>query len=212
MAGFSTILFKAKGSVATLTLNRTEELNALNADMGSAILQALEDIEKNRDIRALIVTGAGSAFCTGEFPEEPLQEALHACRVPIVTAVNGVAADGGCTLALRGDLVLAARSATFVTAKDSVSAEKALARGMINECLEPETLLPRARELATGLAQGPTRALALTRQLVDEGANNSFEAQYRRELEVNRELREAFDGKEGVQAFLEKRPARFRGE
>ena len=66
--------------------------------------------------------------------------------------------------------------------------------------------------MATGLSQGPTRALALTRQLLDEGANNSFEAQYRRELEVNRELREAFDGKEGVQAFLEKRPARFRGE
>ena len=84
MAGFSTIVFKAEGSVATLTLNRPEELNALDADMGSAIRQALEDIEKNRDIRALIVTGAGSAFCTGELPKEHLPEALHACRELVV--------------------------------------------------------------------------------------------------------------------------------
>ena len=52
----------------------------------------------------------------------------------------------------------------------------------------------------------------MTRQLVDEGTDNSFEDQYRRELETNRELRESRDGKEGVLAFLEKRPAQFREE
>ena len=67
-----------------------------------------------------------------------------------------------------------------------MSAEQALQWGLINECLEQHHLLPRARELATQLAQGPTRALVASRLLVDEGASNSFEAQYRRELEVNR--------------------------
>jgi 2-(1,2-epoxy-1,2-dihydrophenyl)acetyl-CoA isomerase len=98
------------------------------------------------------------------------------------------------------------------TSKEPVSAQQARQCGLINECLVQHQLLPRARELATQLAQGPTRALVASRRLVDEGASNSFEAQCRRELEVNRELRECFDAKEGIQAFLEKRPARFRGE
>jgi 2-(1,2-epoxy-1,2-dihydrophenyl)acetyl-CoA isomerase len=103
-------------------------------------------------------------------------------------------------------------SLEMIKTGEPVAAEKALLWGMINECLEDAQLQSRARDWAEILVQGPTRALVMTRQLVDEGTDNSFEDQYRRELETNRELRESRDGKEGVLAFLEKRPAQFREE
>lgn len=84
--------------------------------------------------------------------------------------------------------------------------------GLVTECVEDAAVQDRAEALVRRLAQGPTRALALSRQLLDESANTNFEAQCRRELEVNQVLRSSYDSKEGVQAFLEKRPPRFRGK
>jgi 2-(1,2-epoxy-1,2-dihydrophenyl)acetyl-CoA isomerase len=257
---YNAILFEVDGPVATLTLNRPDCLNALNFEMGEDIQQAMQLVEHDSSIRALVLTGAGRGFCSGQDlgdrapPDSDIVEiytkayfavlaCIRASRVPVVMAINGSAAGGGFSLVLCGDLLLAAQSAEFVQepsrigiapdldssyllpsaigrarslemmmANEPVSAEQALQWGMINECLDDEQLMPRARELASTLAKGPTRALAMTRQLVDESEGNDFEAQYRRELEVNRELRDCFDGKEGVQAFLEKRAARFRGE
>jgi 2-(1,2-epoxy-1,2-dihydrophenyl)acetyl-CoA isomerase len=259
MASYNSILFEVDGVVATLTLNRPDNHNALNLEMSHEIQQALRVIELESNIRALILTGAGGDFCSGHdhgdlSQSEPnaladYSKAWHsslagirACCVPVIVAVNGSAIGDGCLLALCADLLFASYSAEFVhpsphsdvlpdlglspllpqliglfgshhmTTNERVSASQALQRGIINECLEEGQLLSRAREWAAKLAEGPTRALTMTRQLVDESPGNSFEAQYRRELEVNSELRECVDSKEGVQAFLEKRPARFRGE
>jgi 2-(1,2-epoxy-1,2-dihydrophenyl)acetyl-CoA isomerase len=260
MSVYSAIHFEIEGSVAILTLNRPDSLNAMNTGMGHDIHRAMLEVESDSRLRVLILTGAGNVFCSGRDPgglssakPDAVAEytqiwcdalaSIRASRVPVIVAINGPVESDGILLALCGDWLLAADSAEFVqlfsvidSAPDvglsqhfpgaidlspsqnrsanteSVSAEQALQWGLINECLEQHQLLPRARELATQLAQGPTRALIATRRLVDEGVTNSFEAQCRRELEVNRELRECFDGKEGVQAFLQKRPARFRGE
>jgi 2-(1,2-epoxy-1,2-dihydrophenyl)acetyl-CoA isomerase len=95
---------------------------------------------------------------------------------------------------------------------ETVMAETALEWGMITDCFDDDQLMPQARELAAKLAKGPTRALIETRAMVDEGNDNDFAQQFRRELEVNSEMRDTFDGKEGVNAFLEKRPTAFRGE
>jgi 2-(1,2-epoxy-1,2-dihydrophenyl)acetyl-CoA isomerase len=256
----SAIQFEVEGSVAILTLNRPESLNAMNADMGADLKRAVLEIERSSQVRILVLTGAGSVFCSGRDPEDPSSTnsdgvadyieawgdalaSIRASRVPIIVAINGPAEGDGILLALCGDWLLAADSAEFVRlssviepgpdiglslhfplavglpagliteiSKEPVSAAQALQWGLVNECVEESQLLARAREVATQLAQGPTQALVLTRQLVDEGIGNSFETQYRRELEVNRELRESFDGKEGVRAFLEKRPPHFRGE
>lgn len=260
MSVYSAIIVEVDGPVAVLTLNRPDSHNALHVEMGTEIQRAMIEIENDSRIRALILTGSGSVFCSGRDPGNPSPTSpdatancteawccalasIRASRVPVIVAINGKVVEDGILLALCGDWLLAANSAEFVhlfsaidsapnvgltqyipramgrppslktmISKEPVSAEQALQWGIINECLEAGQLLPRARELAAQLARGPTRALVATRQLVDEGASNSFEAQCRRELEINRELRECFDGKEGVQAFLQKRPARFRGE
>ncbi len=260
MDDFESILFEIDGPVATVTLNRPETLNALTIDMMNEVKAALARIESDREIRALILTGAGRGFCSGQNLRDRIApgvdlvgllmdcyfgaiQGIRECRVPVIVAVNGTAAGGGCSLALAGDIVMAARSAKFIQVfsriglipdlgstylvphaigraralkmmltNEPVSAEVALQWGLISDCLDDSDLLPAARELAAKLARGPTLALAMTRRMVDEGAGNSFETQFRRELEVQREIRQSHDALEGVAAFVEKRPAAFRGE
>lgn len=131
MPSFENILFEVEGPVATLTLNRPHALNALTFGMMDDIVRALEEVENNGDIHALVLTGAGRAFCSGQDlrnrPPQgsdivtalmaryfPAMQAIRDCRVPVVTAVNGTAAGGGCAMALLGDYTLAAQSAKFI--------------------------------------------------------------------------------------------------
>jgi 2-(1,2-epoxy-1,2-dihydrophenyl)acetyl-CoA isomerase len=95
---------------------------------------------------------------------------------------------------------------------EPLMAEQAVEWGFVSECVDDDDLMAAAGDLATKLAKGPTRALAETRAMVDAAEENSFETQFRRELEVNSELRVSYDAQEGVAAFLEKRQAAFRGE
>jgi 2-(1,2-epoxy-1,2-dihydrophenyl)acetyl-CoA isomerase len=118
--------------VATLTLNRPESLNALTAAMLGEIRAAVESLPES-GARALLLTGAGRGFSSGAdlasgggLPEDvgaaleahfnPLVEALFACPLPIVAAVNGPAAGAGCSIALAADIVIAAKSAYFLQA------------------------------------------------------------------------------------------------
>ena len=132
---YETINMEMRGAVCVLTLNRPERLNALNVqvakDFKAAVAEALE-----RGARAIVLTGAGRAFCAGgdlremqeiakhdgrveAFFDEPLRllnEAILLIRqtpAPFIAAVNGVASGGGCNLALACDLVIAAESAKF---------------------------------------------------------------------------------------------------
>jgi 2-(1,2-epoxy-1,2-dihydrophenyl)acetyl-CoA isomerase len=130
-----TVLVSLDAGVLTITLNRPEKLNALNPEMHGLLRSALERAIDEPEIRALLLTGAGRGFCTGQDLAErdvsagaapidlsvslgshynPLVRRLRALPKPIVCAVNGVAAGAGANLALACDLVIAARSATFV--------------------------------------------------------------------------------------------------
>jgi 2-(1,2-epoxy-1,2-dihydrophenyl)acetyl-CoA isomerase len=130
------ILFDINAGVARLTFNRPERLNSFNADMHAEIRSALARLPDS-GARVLVITGAGRGFCAGqdlndravapgggrpdlaesiEKNYKPLVLALRALPMPVIAAVNGVAAGAGANIALACDLVIAARSATFVQA------------------------------------------------------------------------------------------------
>ncbi len=138
---FDTLIFETREAIAYVTLNRPDRLNALSDPLVEDLRRAAAVIESNADIRAVLLTGAGRAFCAGADlsgdnaaapPQSlagstgerirasmqkhfnPMVTAWYQLRVPVVVAVNGVAAGAGVSLALQGDIVLAAKSATFI--------------------------------------------------------------------------------------------------
>jgi 2-(1,2-epoxy-1,2-dihydrophenyl)acetyl-CoA isomerase len=135
---FDTLLFERREGVAYVTLNRPDKLNALNLPLITDLRRAAAAIDSDHDIRAVLLTAAGRAFCSGadlvgddllSDPKRglgdsirarlqehfnPMIEAWYGLRAPVVVAVNGIAAGAGVSVALVGDIVCAARSATFI--------------------------------------------------------------------------------------------------
>jgi len=159
--------------VMRLTLNRPDKLNAFNAELGAALIDALDSAAAESVVRAVLLTGAGRAFCAGqdlgdrdprkmEGPPDlgrtlesvynPIVRRIRALEKPIVCAVNGVAAGAGANLAFACDLVLAARSAKFIQAFAKIG-------------LVPDSggtwLLPRL------VGEARAKALALTAEPID---------------------------------------------
>ena len=133
----SSVLVSLEAGVLSITLNRPEKLNALNPEMHGLLRVAFQRAADESSIRAVVLTGAGRGFCTGQDLAErdvspgappidlavslgshynPLVRRMRALPKPIVCAVNGVAAGAGANLALACDIVIAARSASFVQA------------------------------------------------------------------------------------------------
>jgi 2-(1,2-epoxy-1,2-dihydrophenyl)acetyl-CoA isomerase len=134
------VLYETRGAVGLVTLNRPQALNSFTRQMHKELWAALDTVEADKAIRALVITGAGRGFCAGadlaEFDFEPgpdlvkradpgpvIEQAfnptvrkLQALRVPTVAAVNGVAAGAGASLAMTCDLAVAASNAIFIQA------------------------------------------------------------------------------------------------
>lgn len=132
MADYQTIQYTVANGVATLTLNRPESLNAFNDAQAAEVLDALKSVERDAQVRALVVTGAGKAFCAGQdlqavqdrpaghsFREHllktfnPIMARLTALEKPSIAAVNGAAAGAGFGLALSCDIRYASEAAKF---------------------------------------------------------------------------------------------------
>jgi 2-(1,2-epoxy-1,2-dihydrophenyl)acetyl-CoA isomerase len=133
---FNAILLDIAEGIATITLNRPDKLNAFTSEMHADLKQAMQIIRDDARVRVLMLTGAGRGFCAGQDLSErmmgkeqtgdvgnsleknynPLLKQLRALPYPVVCAVNGVAAGAGCNLALACDIVIAAKSASFIQA------------------------------------------------------------------------------------------------
>jgi 2-(1,2-epoxy-1,2-dihydrophenyl)acetyl-CoA isomerase len=131
------ILYAVEGGVARLTLNRPDRLNSFNDAMHTEVRDALSRVKASAEVRVLLLTGAGRGFCAGqdlgdravapgsepvdlgasiERNYKPLVLSLRALPLPVVCAVNGVAAGAGANIALACDIVVAAKSASFIQA------------------------------------------------------------------------------------------------
>ena len=137
-----TVIYAVKDAVATITLNRPDAYNALNLPLGRELFTAAIELDEDPDVRCVVITGAGRAFCAGgdvkDFVDnlgrigahiKELTTYLHGAisrfarsDKPVIMAVNGVAAGGGFSLALSGDLVIAAESAKFTSAYSRIAA------------------------------------------------------------------------------------------
>jgi 2-(1,2-epoxy-1,2-dihydrophenyl)acetyl-CoA isomerase len=261
---FKHVTLDIDGPVAILKLDHPEVMNAVSMDMLGGLGEALDAVDDRRsEVRCLIMTGAGRAFCAGanlqgrdnqkpgrsnagatlETGYHPFLRRLRNLHCPIVTSVNGAAAGAGMSFALMGDMILCARSAYFLQAfrriglvpdcgstwllprlvgkarsvelslmGERLPAEKALEWGLVNRVYDDAALMDETMKLARELANGPTIALSLIRRLYWESPDNSFEDQLDLEQQMQRMAGAAEDFKEGVTAFLEKRPAKFKGK
>lgn len=134
---FQNILFEINDGIARLTLNRPDKLNSFTTAMHLEVREALERVKSDRSVRVLVLTGAGRGFCAGQDLADrsvapgssavdlgdsvkkyyaPLVLTLRNLPMPVICAVNGVAAGAGANLALAADIVIAAKSASFVEA------------------------------------------------------------------------------------------------
>jgi len=259
---FERVYVTAHNSVAVLTLNHPEALNAASVSMVHGMADALSFIEKpDSGFRAIVITGEGRGFCSGanlaeaangrsgersagdalETAYHPMLRKLRDCRLPVVTAVNGAAAGIGMSIALMGDLIVAARSAYFMQAfariglvpdggstwllPRFIGLARARELSLLAEKLPAETALEwglinrvfddtSLMEEAMKLAVRLAEgpaSLALVRRLYWDSPHNTFEQQIDLERQSQQRAGRTKDFVEGVSAFLQKRPAKFGG-
>ena len=266
MTPFSDIRYDVDDGVCTVTLNRPERLNAVTTNTIDELNEAWERADADDRVRAVIVTGAGRAFCAGAdlsgggwtFDSAARGRAASAeehrdgggtvtlrifdMKKPVIAAINGPAVGFGITLTLPMDIRIASAAARigFVFARRGVvpeaastwflprlvgisqaaewvytgrvfGADEALAGRLVSRVVAPDALMPTARQLAREIADNTSAvSVALARQMMWKllGADHPIEAHLLDSQGMFWTGRSA-DAREGIAAFLDKRPARF---
>jgi len=257
----NSIQLKIENKVAFITLNRPEVFNSFNREMALSLQSIMDDCETNPDVRALVLTGNGKAFCAGQDLKEvtdpelnpgfkkileehynPIISRIRAIKKPVIAAVNGVAAGAGANIALACDVVVAHEKVNFIQAfsliglvpdsagtfflprligfqkalalamlGDKISASEAEKMGMIYKCIPVEEFEDTINMLALKMANMPTKALGLIKELFNKSMTNDLESQLALESKLQIEAAESNDYAEGVAAFIEKRKPEFKG-
>ena len=257
----NSILTEEKNNVLVVTLNRPEKLNCFNREMALQLITVLDKAENNNNIRAIIITGMGKAFCAGQDLSEaidpngpgikkivgehynPIILKIRSIEKPIIAVINGVAAGAGANIALACDIIYASKSASFIQAfskiglipdsggtytlprlvgfnlasalmisGDKLSADDAKNFGIVYKVFDDENLMELSIASAIKIAAMPTKAIGLTKRLLNKTYTNSLEQQLLLEKNLQIEAANTSDYKEGVNAFLEKRSPYFKGE
>lgn len=255
---YTSIISEMSGDVAILTLNRPDVMNALTSQLRIELLDAIT--RATQSARALVITGAGRAFCSGQDlgdaaalsavdmerllrdEYEPLLTAIYNSPIPTIAAVNGAAVGAGANLALAADVVIASHSASFSQSftriglipdaggtfwlprqigmpramgaalfADKITATQAAEWGMIYDAVPDADFGPHWRQRAAHLAAGPTAAYARVKQALRASPSNDLATQLALEARLQGECGQTEDFREGVAAFLQKRPAKFKG-
>ena len=258
----TTIQVKIENKIAFIALNRPEVFNSFNREMALALQDTLDACESNDEVRALVLTGNGKAFCAGQDLKEvtspelnpgfkkileehynPIILKIRSIKKPVIGAVNGVAAGAGANIALACDIVVANEKANFIQAfsliglvpdsggtyflprligvqkatalamlGDKIGAEEAERLGMIYKYVASEEFEETIHKLATKLANMPTKALGMIKELFNKSMTNSLEEQLAMESKYQIEAAQSEDYEEGVAAFIEKRKPNFKGQ
>jgi 2-(1,2-epoxy-1,2-dihydrophenyl)acetyl-CoA isomerase len=257
--GYQTLLFDQSGPITRITLNRPDAANGMN----DILLTELDDAAARCDVAAtkvVVLTGAGRFFSAGgdlkaiaAAPERPgryikrMADHLHHAvstfarmDAVLITAVNGIAAGAGFSIAVGGDLVLAAASARFTMAYTKaglspdggasyylprliglrrtqelmltnrmLSAAEALRWGLVNEVVDDAELAARVDQLAAQLASGATTSNAAVKKLLLTSFGNGIEEQMELEGRMIGASADSDNGREGIDAFLNKRAPHF---
>ncbi|MCE2733042.1 MAG: enoyl-CoA hydratase-related protein [Chryseotalea sp.] len=255
------LLYTLQDGVATITLNRPDVFNALNDEITYELQDALKQVAKDDNVRVVVLTGAGKAFCSGQDLKaasgqqkrsfidslhkryNPIIRAMRNLPKPIVCRLNGVAAGAGCSLALACDVIVAQEEAQLIEVfvniglvPDSgssfflpklvgmnkafelcsmgtrVKAKEAHAMGLINKTVPAEELDSAVKFYTDYYAQAPTKAIGLMKKMLNRADSSTLEDMLEYEAYCQEIAGGSADYKEGVQAFLEKRKANFKGK
>jgi 2-(1,2-epoxy-1,2-dihydrophenyl)acetyl-CoA isomerase len=253
------VLFEVADSVGWITLNRPKAYNALNRELAAQLLDALIRCDEDEAVRAVVITGKGSSFCSGGDIKQMMTAAesdghagaflktltvnLHEAIAtmahmskPVIMAVNGAAAGAGFSLAIAGDLVLAADNARFTVAYTAIGlapdgsstftlprligpkrafeliyTNQVLSASEAKELGLVNQVFHQVREFAIGIAKGPTAALGYAKKLLTLSAQSSLETQMEHERRAIAACGRTADFREGADAFFAKRPPKFQG-
>jgi len=249
-------------SVATITLNRPERLNALTFEVYTELRDTFRALDSEPGVRAVVITGTGRAFCTGGDVEDiigalfsrdaaglleftrltgDLILSIRQCRRPVVAALNGPVAGAGAVMAAASDIRIAVNSAkiAFLFSRvgltgadmgaawllprivglahasellmlgDFITAERAAEIGLYNRVVPAERLMAEACEVAARLARGPSVALGVTKQALNEEAAMDLVSAIEWEARAQADCMQNANFREAYEAFRDKREAKF---
>ncbi len=260
-----TLIVEHHDQVGRITLNRPSALNAINDKMGEELLVTLKEMDKNENVRCLVITGAGRAFSAGEdvtglkerygggqHPSlgehlrkkyHPIITRVRSMEKPVIARLNGIAAGSGASLALSCDLRIASEEAglkqafigvglvpdsgssyfltrmigpgkalELIMTGKTIPAKEAERLGLVTKVVPSAELDKETDEIAYKLANGPTKALGLSKRIVNRVGGLDLAEALEYEAYSQEIAGRTSDHLEATQAFLEKRQPKFVGK